>query len=51
MRQKNRMGSAQFADALIRTLCRIIECSPHVIISDKNQRIGDLAAYTIVVKA
>ncbi|MGC9444804.1 MAG: RDD family protein [Candidatus Methanospirareceae archaeon] len=48
-----------FVDALIRTLCRIIDMLPTlyilgiiiILLTEKKQRIGDLAAHTIVVKA
>ncbi|HDS46411.1 MAG TPA: RDD family protein [Methanomicrobia archaeon] len=51
--------SLTFVDALIRTLCRIIDMLPTlyifgiiiILLTDKNQRIGDLAAHTTVVKA
>jgi uncharacterized RDD family membrane protein YckC len=51
--------SLTFVDALIRTLCRIIDMLPTfyiigiiiILVTEKNQRIGDLAAHTIVVKA
>lgn len=50
--------SLTFVDALIRTLCRIIDMLPTlyiigiiiILVTEKNQRIGDLAAHTIVVK-
>ncbi len=51
--------SLTFVDALIRTLCRIIDMLPTlyiigiilILVTEKNQRIGDLAVHTIVVKA
>jgi uncharacterized RDD family membrane protein YckC len=50
--------SLSFVDALIRTLCRIIDMLPTlyiigiilILVTEKNQRIGDLAAHTIVVQ-
>jgi len=55
---KENMKKLTYGDALIRTILRIIDSIGFyilglivILVSQKKQRIGDLAAHTIVVKA